>query len=261
MSDRRCGRFTIFIGEFRLGEAKLIEPWYYRHSNFQNWFTCENTDPFTYIGCHYVDLAYFITGLRPTQVSLQGVKGKFPNGKVAYLWSAGRVVFDNGAILSVINGLGYPDEGAGSNDQGMTFFCETPDRGGLISHNDQFRGVAHSYADGLTPYPFRFVSPDYMRLVPWQGDGLRPTGYGFWSIEANVQAALQLNQASAPLPPDKALAARQTMLEKIDRDGILATPANSSINELVIEAARLSITHDGQNARIESGPNAGVKLV
>lgn len=41
------------LGEFTLGEARLIEPYYYRYSNFQNWFTCENTDPFVYIGCHY----------------------------------------------------------------------------------------------------------------------------------------------------------------------------------------------------------------
>ncbi|MCK5794442.1 MAG: Gfo/Idh/MocA family oxidoreductase, partial [Anaerolineales bacterium] len=47
----RAGR----LGEFRCGESKLVEPWYYRHSNFQNWFTRENTDPFTYGGCHYVD--------------------------------------------------------------------------------------------------------------------------------------------------------------------------------------------------------------
>jgi len=32
--------------------------------------------------------------------------GVFPNGTAAYLWTAARVSFDNGAILSVINGLG-----------------------------------------------------------------------------------------------------------------------------------------------------------
>ena len=55
----REGKF----GEFRLGTACLLEKWYYRHSNFQNWFTAENSDAFTYIGCHYVDLVAFITGL------------------------------------------------------------------------------------------------------------------------------------------------------------------------------------------------------
>ncbi|MDH7570460.1 MAG: Gfo/Idh/MocA family oxidoreductase, partial [Armatimonadota bacterium] len=53
------------FGEFVLGEARLIEPYYYRHSNFQNWFTVDKTDPFVYIGCHYVDLVYFITGIKP----------------------------------------------------------------------------------------------------------------------------------------------------------------------------------------------------
>ena len=79
------------FGAFVLGEAKLIEPYYYRFSNFQNWFTCDHTDPFTYIGCHYVDLVHFITGLKPVEVSVYGVKGRFPNGNEAYLWSHGRV--------------------------------------------------------------------------------------------------------------------------------------------------------------------------
>jgi D-galacturonate reductase len=225
----RRGRF----GQFRCGEAKLIEPYHYRHSNFQNWFTKENSDPFTYIGCHYVDLVWFITGLRPVEVSLRGVEGKFPNGNVGYLWSAGQVIWENGAILSVTNGLGYPDEGAGTNDQGLCLFCEGPDCGAIIRHDDQFRGVSHGYIDRQSGAMFRFVSPDYFRLVPWEGDGLRPVGYGFDSIEA--------------------LARRREILAAIDRRGILATPANSFINELVTEAARLSITNNGRHVHIEYG--------
>ena len=45
----REGKF----GEFRIGHAEMNEPYYYRHSNFQNWFTVENSDMFTYVGCHY----------------------------------------------------------------------------------------------------------------------------------------------------------------------------------------------------------------
>jgi len=86
------------FGEFRMGEAKMIEPYLYRHSNFQNWFTCENTDPFVYVGCHYVDLVYFITGLRPVEVSVAGVRDTFPNGKEGYMWATGRARFENGAL-------------------------------------------------------------------------------------------------------------------------------------------------------------------
>ena len=62
------------FGEFKLGAATLLEKWYYRHSNFQNWMTKENSDAFTYIGCHYVDLVHFITGLLPDRKSV--VEGK-----------------------------------------------------------------------------------------------------------------------------------------------------------------------------------------
>jgi predicted dehydrogenase len=244
-----AGRF----GEFRLGEAKLIEPYSYRHSNFQTWFTKENTDPFTYIGCHYVDLVHFITGLRPVEISVRGVEGKFPNGNIGWLWSHGRVVWENGAILSVVNGLGYPDEAAGSNDQGAVLFFEGKNRGGLIAHNDQFRGVQHSYVDGTQPYPFRFINPDYFRLVPWEGDGLKPVGYGYESIEANVMAVKRLRAVAD-------VKKRQALLKEIDAKGILATPQNSSINELVVEAGRLSITHSGRAAVIKYGAKPGVRL-
>ncbi|GAH08777.1 unnamed protein product, partial [marine sediment metagenome] len=118
--DYAAGHF----GEFIMGEAKMIEPYFYRFSNFQNWFTVDKTDPFVYVGCHYVDLVYFITGLKPVEVSVCGVKGKFPNGNEGYMWANGRVRFENGALLTVTDGLGYPDDGAGSNEQCLTMFCE-----------------------------------------------------------------------------------------------------------------------------------------
>jgi D-galacturonate reductase len=252
----RAGRF----GRFRLGEAKMIEPYGYRHSNFQNWFTKENSDPFTYVGCHYVDLVYFITGLRPVEVSVRGVEGTFPNGNAGYLWAAGRVVWGNGAVMSISDGLGYPDEAAGTNDQCLVLYCEGDDCGAVLKHDDQYRGVRHGYVDRKAGAMFRFVSPDYFRLVPWEGDGLKPVGYGYESIEAITLSAIRLNQAARGLPDDQALYARQEVLQEIDQRGILATPANSFINELVTEAARLSIARDGLPAAIEYEPEPRVRL-
>src|SRR5258706_9993951 len=77
---RRKYRAGLF-GELRLGTACLMEKWYYRHSNFQNWCTVENSDAFTYIGCHYVDLVHFITGLLPTRVNVDGIVDQDPNGE------------------------------------------------------------------------------------------------------------------------------------------------------------------------------------
>lgn len=248
------------LGQFRIGEAKMIEPYYYRHSNFQNWFTKQNSDPFTYVGCHYVDLVYFITGLRPVEVSVRGIEGSFPNGNVGYLWSHGRVIWENGAILSVINGLGYPDGAAGTNDQGLVMYCEGENAAALIDHDDHFRGASYSYLDQAAGATFRFVSPDYFRLVPWSGEGLRPIGYGYESIEAITEAAAQVNQAATGQGPEEALQARRSALQQIDQRGILATPANSYVNELVIEAARLSIAEHGRPAVIRYGDPPTVAL-
>jgi predicted dehydrogenase len=143
----RAGMF----GEFKLGAASLMEKWYYRHSNFQNWMTVENSDAFTYIGCHYVDLVHFITGLLPASVSVYGLKDRFPNGREGYLWTDARVIWSNGACLNVQNSLGYPEDGPGSNMQHLAMYCSSGDTGAMIRHSDQYRGIEYAYARKPSP--------------------------------------------------------------------------------------------------------------
>jgi len=249
-------------GEFKMGEAKMIEPYFYRSSNFQNWFTSDITDPFVYVGCHYVDLVYFISGLKPTEVSVQGVNGKFPNGKEGYMWANGRVRFENGALLSVTDGLGYPDEGAGSNEQCLTMFCEGDGKSGMIKHDDQFRGVTYSYLEGIgtAGSHHNYVSPDFFQLVPWAGEGYEPIGYGYQSVVATIKMSAHIENEVKSLDEESSLKRRQELIKDVDAKGIIATPANSYINELVVEAARLSIENDGEAVVIEYGENPKVKL-
>ena len=250
------------FGEFVIGEAKLIEPYYYRSSNFQNWFTCDKTDPFVYIGCHYVDLVYFITGLKPTEVSVSGIKGKFPNGNEGYMWTSGLVRFENGALLTITNGLGYPDDGAGSNEQNLQMFFEGPGKTGMIKHNDQFRGVEHSYLEGIGcgGSHFNYVSPDFYKVVPWEGKGYKPIGYGPESVSASITMACSIEDEIKELSVSESLKHRQNLIKEVDKKGIIATPANSYINELVVEAARLSITSNGAAVVIEYGDKPYVHL-
>ena len=261
MARRLCrdGKF----GEFVLGHASLIEPYYYRSSNFQNWFTTENTDPFTYIGCHYVDLVAFITGLKPVEVSVDGKIGSFPNGNKGFLWSDGRVRWENGAIFDVINGLGYPNAAAGGNMQGLQMFFEGKQDGGYLEHQDQFRGVKHSYVvldDEPGASLYNEPNPHYFRLLSRGGDFLTPVGYGYESIEAIILGAMRVNEAAADASGNAATALRRSAIAKIDEEGIIATPANSSYNELVVEAARLSILNDGRKAVIEYGGTPRARL-
>ncbi len=246
----REGRF----GNFRLGQASLVEPWYYRESNFQNWCTCENTDLFTYVGCHYVDQVHFITGHLPVEVSVYGIVDAYPNGRQGYLWTDARVIWDNGGCLNVINAIGYPNHAAGGNMQGLKLLGQGDDDGTLLIHEDQYRGLKYCHTgDSAEVKRYSEPSPDYMRLVYRGGEGKVAVGYGYRSVEGLVKALLRVEAAGD-------LAGRQACLRAIDAEGILATPANSSYNELVIEAARLSIQNDARPVRITYEPEAHVSF-
>lgn len=228
------------FGEFKLGTACLLEKWYYRHSNFQNWFTCDSSDAFTYIGCHYVDLVAFITGLTPVAVSVYGIKDKFPNGNEGWLWTDARVIWSNDACLNVQNALGFPDAGPGSNTQGLNMYCSNGVAGAWLNHSDDYRGLKYCYTEhpgGAGATTYSEPSPDYFQYLDLGGRGLTPVGYGYRSVAYIAERALELRGL--------ALAARSSLLSQWDAAGIMATPVNSRYNEAVVEAARKSIASKG----------------
>ena len=74
-------------------------------------------------------------------------------------------------------------------------------------------------------------------------------------VEQGSQPILQM-RLDHPLQRKQAVnaaAAGHTGEDALDRRGILATPANSSINEFVTEAARVSIVEQGRAVRITCG--------
>ncbi|MGH9632890.1 MAG: Gfo/Idh/MocA family protein, partial [Bryobacteraceae bacterium] len=246
---RRRYRSGMF-GEFRLGTACLMEKWYYRHSNFQNWCTVENSDAFSYIGCHYVDLVHFITGLLPVSVSVHGIKDRYPNGNEGFLWTDARVIWNNGACLNVQNSLSFPDEAPGTNTQGLTMYSSGNGKGAWLRHDDQYRGMQYCYTErpsGAGATTYAEPSPDYFQYVDVGGKGLVPVGYGYRSIEFIVRACLRVEAEGS-------LKSKQRVLKELDNEGVLATPANSRYNELVMEAGRLSILNRAREAVIEYGP-------
>jgi hypothetical protein len=132
-------------------------------------------------------------------------------------------------------------------------FCKGPNDGCLVLHDDQYRGVKINTVKPSDGRTYQEPSPDYLRLVYRGGQGLEPVGYGYRSIEALVKAALRVEAG-------KGLAARRKIIREMDAEGVLATPANSAYNELVIEAGRMSILNAARPVVIEYGKRPGVKF-
>jgi D-galacturonate reductase len=69
----------------------------------------------------------------------------------------------------------------------------------------------------------------------------------------------RIEAETAGQPPKQALAQRRKLIAEIDKQGLIATPANSYINELVVEAARISIVNEGAWVDISYGAHPHVK--
>jgi hypothetical protein len=163
-----------------------------------------------------------------------------------WLWTDARVIWSNGACLNVQNAIGFPDAAPGTNTQGLTMYCSAAERGAWIRHDDQYRGIQYAYVrnpggPGSTIYAE--PSTDYFQYVDMGGPGLVPVGYGYRSVAYIVERALELEGLD--------LSARRAKLAEWDRTGLMATPANSSYNEAVIEAARRSLEEGGRAVAVE----------
>lgn len=249
------------LGNFRLGGARRIVPYDFRHGNLQSWFGRDHADPFSSFAIDDLDAIHFITGLRPVEVAVRGVEGSFPNGNVGFLWAVGRVVWENGAVLSVLAGVGFPGGGPPAGDHSLLIYGERQDGTGLI----RLEGSDGTLEDSLgakTPMEIGCLgSADALRLVPWEEEGLKPVGYAYDSLVSAVQAVLRVNLAGAGLAPEDALAARQRRLLEIDSRALLATAASSVINVLVAEAGRMSILNTGipVEIRYDGSPQVAIR--
>jgi len=128
----------------------------------------------------------------------------------------------------------------------MMLFFEGSNDGGFLFHHDQYRGVKHSLIQkGENPGDTFYMetSPDYFQLLEYEGEGLEPVGYGYRSVRKLIEAAISIASATGAKQKTK-------QIKKIDATGIVATPANSYYNELVMEAGRMSITNDGKPVAI-----------
>ncbi|MFQ6133306.1 MAG: Gfo/Idh/MocA family protein [Armatimonadota bacterium] len=191
---------------------------------FRRW--CERSSPFEYIGVHYADIYYFITGLRPKRVMATGQKRYLVElGIDAYDAVQAHIVWEDGSASQIATHWVSPRGNTALTDQFVEF---TGTRGVVVSdHKDRGTSFCTDEAG------YRHVNPNFFRgYVDTLTGKTRYEGYGYDSIVQFLRDVDQVRRGERT-PADFEGGKRPTA-----RDSLVGTAIN--------EAVRLSLENGSQ---------------
>ena len=201
------------IGEPLYGQAVLEEPLEVSTSTFK-W--AEQSDPFSYVGPHWVDLIYNYFRSKPVALTAVGQKKRLVrDGINAYDAVQVRVEFDNGMSIYFHNNWITPDDFEGPVNQGH----EIVGTDGKVESDQQYRGLRFWYDGGGSRTVNNHMTRDVRR--PDGSDAY--IGYGVDSITVGLVAACRIKFLGET---------------REDVDEIYPTAADGRITVAIVDAAR-----------------------
>ncbi len=219
------------IGVPLYGTATLEEPLEVSTSTFK-W--AEQSDPFSYVGTHWVDLICHYYHCKPVSLTAVGQKQRLVrDGINAYDAVQVRVDFDNGMSFNFHNNWITPPDFEGPVNQGH----EIVGTEGKVESDQQYRGFRWWNKGGGS----RTANNHFTRDVK-RPDGSRTyVGYGIDSLTVSLAAVCRMKYFGAT------------------RDSVAAlypTAEESRINVAIVHAAR--IVRDLNFKYLKEGKGAGV---
>ncbi len=178
------------IGEPLYGMAFLEEPLQVSTSTFK-W--AEQSDPFSYVGTHWVDLIYHYYRSKPVSLTAVGQKKRLVrDGINAYDSVQVRVDFENGMSISFHNNWITPPEFEGPVNQGH----EIVGSDGKVESDQQYRGLRWwSRGDSS-----RTANTHFTRDVRRPDGSAAYVGYGIDSLTAGLVAICRMKFFNASRP-------------------------------------------------------------
>lgn len=219
------------IGEPLYGLAYLEEPLAVATSTFK-WV--EQSDPFTYVGAHWVDLICHYYHCKPLSLSAVGQKKRLRReGINAYDAVQVRVDFDNGLSVHFFNNWITPPDFEGPVNQGH----EIVGTDGKIESDQQYRGLRWWQAGGGS----RTANSHFTRDVPRPDGSCACVGYGVDSLTAALAAICRVKFFGA---------------SREDVAGIYPTAEQARITVAIVHAAR--VVRDLNFQYLQAGQGATV---
>ncbi len=238
------------LGEMLHGHAWIEEPKYMPLKHFQAW--AHESSPFEYIGTHYVDAWYFITGLKPKRVAAFGQKKFLPSvGSDAYDAVQAVIEWEDGSVLWVQTSWVCSEKNSAMTNQGL----QISGTKGEYWADHKFRNL-HILTDDAG---FEQINPNFFRSYEsWEeSSDIEYVGYGFESISRWLRDIHELHIATDGMSTSDALAYRETKLKAWEA-GQRPLPRQALIGVAVNEAVRLSLANG--NAYVVFGEGFGPRL-
>ena len=232
------------LGQMLHGHAWIEERREMPLQNFALW--ASQSSPFEYVGVHYADAYYFITGLKPRRVTGFGQK-KFlaPRGQDA--WDAVQAVieWEDGSAFWIQTAWVLPQSSSALTSQGLhllgtegEYWADHKDR------NCRFVTTSGGYED----YNPNFFKP----FDSWEpGVDVDWNGYGYRSIAQGIEDIRYLRAEIAGLDAREALERRKEILEAMGPKRAL--PEQALIGTAINEAVRLSLEHGSRAVEFGDG--------
>lgn len=172
------------IGTPLYGRAVLEEPLDISTKVFRKW--AEQSDPFSYVGCHWTDLFIAYFKVKPVTVYAVGQKVKLRSeyGMDAYDAMQVKVQFDNGMSIDFINSWIMPNEFEGPVNQESQLFGTH----GVIESDTQFRGLRYTATSEGT----QTRNTHFTRDVRREDGSLAYVGYGVDSLVVCVEKVAEM---------------------------------------------------------------------
>jgi len=228
------------LGEMLHGHAWIEEPKYMPLKFFGLW--AEKSSPFEYVGVHYVDAYYFITGLTPKRVAAWGQKKFLPSqGSDAYDAVQAVIEWNDGSVLWVQTSWVCSEKNSAMTNQGL----QISGTKGEYWADHKFRNL-HILTDDSG---FEQINPNFFKHYDsWEIDGeTEYVGYGFESISRWLRDIHRLHCETEGMSEAEASSHREQTLKSWEA-GQRPLPRQALIGVAVNEAVRLSL--DNNNAYV-----------
>jgi predicted dehydrogenase len=164
------------LGEMLHGHAWIEEPKYMPLEKFKRW--AAESSPFEYIGVHYADVYYFVTGLLPKRLVAFGQKKYLPTqGSDAFDAVQATIEWEDGSVLWIQTSWVLSDKGSAMTRQGLNLV-------GTLGEYwaDHMNRNLHFVTEEKG---FEHYNPNFFKAYDsWEAEGLvDQVGYGYESIQ------------------------------------------------------------------------------